>query len=72
MSIMVHGKPRDTITQFLRNVEKVYKNRAGNKEEVKCIKLLVEDHYEVDEQYSVEECLGDMMRVIVIGEVVSQ
>jgi hypothetical protein len=27
--------------------------------------MLVEDHYEVDPRYSVEECLGDMQRVIV-------
>jgi len=28
---------------------------------------LVEDHYEVDERYSVEECLGDMFRVLVLA-----
>ena len=25
----------------------------------------MEDQYEVDERYSVEECLGDMMRVMI-------
>jgi hypothetical protein len=36
-------------------------------EKIKCDQLLVEDHYEVDERYSVEECLGDMFRVLVVA-----
>ena len=31
----------------------------------------MEDHYEVDERYSVGECLGDFMKVYVSAEVLS-
>ena len=61
---MVPAKPRDTIHTFLNDVAAAYhlKNPC---EEIKCEQLLVEDHYEVDERYSVEECLGDMFRVLI-------
>ncbi len=61
---MVPAKPRDTITQFLREVERAAALKTMN---VRCQQVLVEDHYEIDERYSVEECLGDMQRVLVIA-----
>ena len=32
--------------------------------------MLVEDSYEIDERYSVEECLGDMFPVTVIASII--
>jgi hypothetical protein len=34
---------------------------------IRSVKLLVEDHYEVDPRYSVEECLEDKKQVYVIA-----
>jgi hypothetical protein len=32
--------------------------------------VLVEDSYEIDERYSVEECLGDMFPVTVLASII--
>ena len=72
---MVPAKPRDTIAQFLKEVERVYMSKqtgSSAAESIKCEQLFVEDHYEVDERYSVEECLGDMFRVIVVAKTLSR
>lgn len=61
---MVPAKPRDTIHTFLNDVAVAYHLKNPD-EKIKCEQLLVEDHYEVDERYSVEECLGDMFRVLI-------
>ena len=63
---MVPAKPKDTISNFLNDVAQAYYVK-NPEEKIKCDQLLVEDHYEVDERYSVEECLGDMFRVLVIA-----
>lgn len=63
---MVPAKPKDTILTFLNDVTQAYHQKNPN-DKIKCDQLLVEDHYEVDERYSVEECLGDMFRVLVIA-----
>ena len=62
---MVPAKPRDTIAQFLAEVERIYLQK--HQVAIKCAYLLVEDSYEVDERFSVEECLGDMFPVTVIA-----
>jgi hypothetical protein len=65
---MVPAKPRDTIAQFLAEVERVYHQR--HLVTIKCTQVLVEDSYEIDERYSVEECLGDMFPVTVVASII--
>ncbi len=65
---MLPAQLKDPISSFLTEVEKAFTvqaKREGRTEEILAEKLLVENEYEVDSRYSVEECLGDMMRVIV-------
>jgi hypothetical protein len=64
---MVPAKPRDTIAQFLAEVERVYHQK--HLVSIKCTQVLVEDSYEIDERYSVEECLGDMFPVTVVASI---
>lgn len=64
---MVSAKPRDPISLFFKDVERSYKAKCPTLPEIKCEKLLIEDHYEVDEKSTVEETLGDMMRVQIIA-----
>ncbi len=64
---MVPAKPKDTIGHFLTEVARSYHIKHAPKT-IKCTQLLVEDQYEVDERYSCEECLGDMLRVIVLAQ----
>ncbi len=63
---MVPAKTKDSIKTLLKEIEKAYALK-NNEENIKCDQLLVEDHYEVDTRYSVQECLGDMMKVFVIA-----
>jgi hypothetical protein len=65
---MVPAKPRDTIAQFLAEVERVYHQK--HLVSIKCTQVLVEDSYEIDERYSVEECLGDMFPVTVVASII--
>ena len=65
--MMVPAKPKDTVSSFLKEVEKVAQSKLEGVTNIHCQRLLVEDHYEVDARYSVEECLGDMMRVMVVA-----
>jgi hypothetical protein len=65
---MVPAKPRDTIAQFLAEVERVYHQK--HLVAIKCTQVLVEDSYEIDERYSVEECLGDMFPVTVVATII--
>lgn len=62
LSLMVPARPRDTIAQFLREVERLVAGRAA----LKAPRLFVEDLYEVDPRFSVEECLADLQRVVVL------
>lgn len=64
-NMMVPAKPRDTIEAFLAQLQGLFAVRNPAATPIKCQTLFVEDHYEVDPRYSVEECLGDMMRVVV-------
>lgn len=56
---MVPARPRDTIEAFLEQVAR------ASRIPVVCDRLLIEESYQVDPRYSVEECLGDMMKVLV-------
>ena len=65
---MVPAKPRDTIAQFLGEVERVYQHK--HLVSIKCTQVLVEDSYEIDERFSVEECLGDMFPVTIVASII--
>lgn len=65
---MVPAQLKDPLSLFLNEVETSYARQQNGKEHIKCTKLMVEDHYEVDCRYSVEECLGDMMKCYIYAE----
>jgi hypothetical protein len=58
-----------TIKELLINIEKNYTKSHPTDSSIDCYKLLVEDHYEVDQRYSIGECLGDFMKVTVVSRV---
>ena len=62
---MVPAQVKDPISSFLSVVEETYAHQFSKEAPVKCEKLLVEDNYEVDVRYSIEDCLSDMMKVTV-------
>jgi hypothetical protein len=66
--MMVPAMPRDTIESFLSQLQTLFSTRNPSQAPIKCEALFVEDHYEVDPRFSVEECLGDMMRVVVTAK----
>lgn len=59
---MVPAQLNDPLSLFLVEIEQVYARKVPN-ERIRCLKLMVEDHYEVDPRFSVGESLGDMMKV---------
>lgn len=61
LSLMVPARLRDTIQAFLREVERLVAGRVA----LGAPRLFVEDLYEVDSRFSVEETLGDLQRVVV-------
>ena len=61
LSLMVPARLRDTIQAFLREVERLVAGRVT----LGAPRLFVEDLYEVDPRFSVEESLGDLQRVVV-------
>jgi hypothetical protein len=56
LSIMVPARPRDTIGQVLKEVERLVAGRIS----LKAPRLLIEDRFEVSPSLSVEECLSDL------------
>ena len=67
---MVPAKPRDTIAQFLSEVERIYLQK--HQTTIKTTQVLIEDSYEVDERFSVEEWFGDMFPVTVLAKCVKK
>ena len=71
LNIMVPARPKDPISTVLADVEQAIITRGhlpAHFGKAKCDRMLVEDHYEVDSRFSVEECLSDMMRVLILAQ----
>lgn len=68
---MVPALPKDPISRVLTDVEKAIMAKGhlpAHFGKAKCDRMLVEDHYEIDPRFSVEECLSDMMKVMILAQ----
>ncbi|CDW84909.1 UNKNOWN [Stylonychia lemnae] len=68
LNFMLPASLKEPLSNFLDEVEITYASKNNQREKIKCMKLMVEDNYEVDCRFSVEECLADMMKIFIFAE----
>jgi hypothetical protein len=65
-STLMHiAKKTLSIQKMLTNVDLEFQDKKGFP--IRCEKVYVEDHYEVNPNYTVGECFGDMAKVLVLA-----